>query len=105
MSKASLLSLTTQRARRSAYGSDVLPEERRQWTRYMIGCGADRFNVRDDRRAVVASGVSRARAYVLVHDGRHFCEAGEKHTNAQHAVPRAGAIDVPETGENRDRHR
>jgi hypothetical protein len=49
--------------------------------RYVIGCGADRFIIRDDRHAVVASGVSLARAYELVHDGRHFCEAGGNCTN------------------------
>ncbi|MDT4932964.1 MAG: hypothetical protein QOK11_856 [Pseudonocardiales bacterium] len=48
---------------------------------HVIDCGADRFIVRDDRHAVVVSGVLLARAYELVHDGCHFCQAGESNTN------------------------
>jgi hypothetical protein len=49
--------------------------------RYMINDGSDGFTVCDDCDAVVASGVSLVAAIELVHQGRRFCEAGQKHTN------------------------
>jgi hypothetical protein len=68
----------------------------------MIGCGAGRFIVRDERDALVASGVSFARAYELVHDGCRFCEAGENHTNDAVRLARSGnrprATSIVESG-------
>jgi hypothetical protein len=49
--------------------------------RYLINDGADQFDVRDERNAVVATGVSLVAAFELLHQGCRFCDAGENHTN------------------------
>jgi hypothetical protein len=58
---------------------------------YMINDGADRFNDRDDRDAIVARGVSLVAAIELVHQGCRFCDAGENHTDC---VVRSGRRDT-----------
>jgi hypothetical protein len=49
--------------------------------RYIVRNGASRFDVRDDRDAVIQRGVALAEAFELVHQGCRFCEAGQNHTN------------------------